>query len=221
DLECNRDIVTLLAPGRQVQVEVLVQGCAMVIDDSSAVFLANAPVARGGEARRLGLATKQPLAPTQLAADGLPVTLALALDQDEAAMLGRATTAIVNQVATLKQMVDDFREYARTPPAQMQCVNINELVSDVLLLYGWDPVDGMVHSREHAVHLHVSLDESIPWVQGDPTQLRQVIHNLLVNACDAAERENPDDGAQVWVTTTLTSSGGNGDGNQLAARLTV
>lgn len=221
DNESKRHVVTLLARGTHLQVDGRGNGYLVVFDDISEVISANRAVAWGEVARRLAHEIKNPLTPIQLSAERLSMKLAPRLDEKDAAMLERATTTIVNQVASLKQMVDDFREYARTPPAQMQRVNINELVSDVLLLYGWDPVDGMVHSREHAVHLHVSLDESIPWVQGDPTQLRQVIHNLLVNACDAAERENPDDGAQVWVTTTLTSSGGNGDGNQLAARLTV
>src|SRR5690625_4972554 len=221
DNESKRHIVTLLARGTHLQVDGRGNGYLVVFDDISEVISANRAVAWGEVARRLAHEIKNPLTPIQLSAERLSMKLAPQLDEKDAAMLERATTTIVNQVASLKQMVDDFREYARTPPAQMQRVDINELVSDVLLLYGWDPVDGMVHSREHAVHLHVSLDESIPGVQGDPTQLRQVIHNLLVNACDAAERENADDGAQVWVSTTLTSSGGNGDGNQLAARLTV
>src|SRR5690606_40942149 len=67
-----------------------------------------------------------------------------ALPISDAAMLTRSTNTIVNQVASLKKMVDDFREYARTPPAQMQNININNLIADVLALYGWDPVGGQV-----------------------------------------------------------------------------
>src|SRR3546814_9312050 len=74
--------------------------------------------------------------------------LAARLSEDDAAMLLRSTNSIVNQVASLKKMVDDFRAYARTPPAQMQQININELIADVLSLYGWDP-----RSEEHTSEL--------------------------------------------------------------------
>lgn len=39
--------------------------------------------------------------------------LAHKLDAPDAQLLERATTTIVNQVTSLKHMVDDFREYAR------------------------------------------------------------------------------------------------------------
>ena len=221
DNESKRHVVTLLARGTHLQVDGRGNGYLVVFDDISEVISANRAVAWGEVARRLAHEIKNPLTPIQLSAERLHMKLADRLDEKDAAMLTRATSTIVNQVASLKQMVDDFREYARTPPAQMQSVDINDLVADVLSLYGWDPVDGMVHGREHTVHLHVSLDDGIPAVQGDPTQLRQVIHNLLVNACDAAERHGPAQDAQVWVRTTLTSSGSNDSGDQLAVRLTV
>ena len=51
-------------------------------------------------------------------------------------MLKRGATMIVNQVAAMKRMVDDFREYARTPPAVLSNLQLNELASEVLGLYG-------------------------------------------------------------------------------------
>jgi nitrogen fixation/metabolism regulation signal transduction histidine kinase len=78
-------------------------------------------------------------------------------------------------------MVDDFRDYARTPPAVLQSLQLNSLVAEVLHLYGID--DAAVH--EHPV-IHPTLGSGLPEIKGDPTQLRQVIHNLLQNAQDAA-----------------------------------
>src|SRR3546814_3583102 len=101
------------------------------------------------------------------------------LNEEDAAMLTRSTNTIVSQVASLKKMVDDFREYARTPPAQMQPIDINELIGDVLTLYGWDPVEGTVREDGRSVGLHVEFDPDLPHIEGDVTQLRQVIHNLL------------------------------------------
>lgn len=221
DNETKRHVVTLLARGTHLQVDDRGNGYLVVFDDISEVISANRAVAWGEVARRLAHEIKNPLTPIQLSAERLAMKLADRLDEKDAAMLMRATNTIVNQVTSLKQMVDDFREYARTPPAQMQELDINELIADVLSLYGWDPVDGMVHEHGHDVHLEVSFDSGVPPVYGDPTQLRQVIHNLIVNACDASAQHPPPEGAQVSVKTTLTSAGRDDDGDQLAVRLTV
>jgi nitrogen fixation/metabolism regulation signal transduction histidine kinase len=74
----------------------------------------------------------------------------------------------------MKNMVDDFREYARPPAPQFQALDLNHLVAEVLALY------------ENAnLPVTVLQAEQLPLVQGDPTQLRQVLHNLLQNAQDA------------------------------------
>ena len=41
------------------------------------------------------------------------------LDGDDAALLERGTTTIVNQVVAMQQMVDNFRDYAKTPPPSL------------------------------------------------------------------------------------------------------
>ena len=50
-------------------------------------------------------------------------------------MLTRATSTIVNQVDAMKRMVDDFRDYAKTPPAVLSPLNLNALIEEILALY--------------------------------------------------------------------------------------
>ncbi|KAG0924237.1 hypothetical protein G6F31_019188 [Rhizopus arrhizus] len=95
------------------------------------------------------------------------------LQPAEAQIVERSTNTIVNQVASLKQMVDDFREYARTPPAVMQRIDFNALVADVLSLYGWEPEGGSSRLTGKAMNLDVNLGADLPAIEGDPTQLRQ------------------------------------------------
>ncbi|WP_456282081.1 PAS domain-containing sensor histidine kinase [Cupriavidus sp. JZ107] len=155
-------------------------GYVVVFDDISDVISAQRSVAWGEVARRLAHEIKNPLTPIQLSAERLQMKLASKLEGIDADVLKRGATTIVNQVAAMKRMVDDFRDYARTPPAMLQTLQLNALVAEVLHLYGID--DPGLH--EHPV-IHPSLADDLPDIKGDPTQLRQVIHNLLQNAQDA------------------------------------
>jgi len=55
-------------------------------------------------------------------------------------------------------------------------LDLNALVQDVLNLYAPDHAE---------VPIVAELDPTCPQIQGDPQQLRQVLHNLLQNAQDA------------------------------------
>ncbi len=75
----------------------------------------------------------------------------------------------------MKHMVDDFAIYARQPrPGQMQAVDLAALLLDVLALY-----DNL------RPHVALALPDAPVIIQGEPTRLRQVFHNLLQNAVDA------------------------------------
>jgi nitrogen fixation/metabolism regulation signal transduction histidine kinase len=179
---------------------------------------ANRTVAWGEVARRLAHEIKNPLTPIQLSAERLAMKLADRLPPTDRQMLERATNTIVNQVASLKQMVDDFREFARTPPAVMQRIDFNSLVADVLSLYGWDPVEGLIRGHVNSLNLEVELASGLPAIEGDPTQLRQVIHNLLANARDAIADQK--DG-KVRVVTQLTQASQGDAAEHQAVRFVV
>ncbi|CAB3779055.1 sensor histidine kinase [Pararobbsia alpina] len=155
-------------------------GYVIVFDDISDVISAQRSVAWGEVARRLAHEIKNPLTPIQLSAERLQMKLTDKLAAPDAEVLKRGATTIINQVAAMKRMVDDFREYARTPPAVLQNLQLNDLVAEVLTLYGIDDGKGP---------LKIEL-MPLPIIRGDATQLRQVIHNLLQNALDAVA-DNP------------------------------
>ncbi|EHK63781.1 ATP-binding protein [Achromobacter arsenitoxydans] len=210
--------LTLLARGTHLRVDGRGNGYLVVFDDITEVISANRTVAWGEVARRLAHEIKNPLTPIQLSAERLAMKLEGKLPPAEAQIVERSTNTIVNQVASLKQMVDDFREYARTPPAVMQRINFNALVADVLSLYGWEP-DGVPRAAEKALNLDVSLGADLPDIEGDPTQLRQVIHNLLSNARDAIAELGGQ--GRVSVTTQLMRSEQPDRAEHQALRFTV
>lgn len=197
-------------------------GYVVVFDDITDVISANRVVAWGEVARRLAHEIKNPLTPIQLSAERLLFKLEGKLAEPDVALLRRATTTIVNQVASMQSMVNDFREYARTPSMVLQDTDLNALVGDVLALYGWDP-DQAPHGSGEGPRLEVSLEHGLPHIECDATQMRQIVHNLLSNAHDATSAEVGENlrDACIYVTTRSANSR-LPDGTALAAvQLTV
>lgn len=192
------------------------RGYVVVFDDISDVMAAQRSIAWGEVARRLAHEIKNPLTPIQLSAERMLMKLESKLDDPDANILRRSTTTIVNQVAAMQRMVDDFRDYARTPPVVLQALQLNDLVTDVLHLYGTDEAGG-------EQPINAKLAAHLPAILGDPTQLRQIIHNLLQNALDAVA-DNVASGRPppcVTLTTEPVEYKTATSGTQQAVRLTI
>jgi nitrogen fixation/metabolism regulation signal transduction histidine kinase len=117
----------------------------------------------------------------------------------EQAILTKSVKTIVDQVDAMKRLVNEFRDYARLPAADLKPVDLNALVTDVLQLYGHDSAP---------IALHCELDARCPPIRGDAQQIRQVIHNLLQNAQDAAEAAASQGRVgEVVIRTRLGDSG--------------
>jgi len=150
----------------------------LVFDDVSEMVSAQRAQAWGEVARRLAHEIKNPLTPIQLSAERLEMKLGGKLAEPEQALLTRSVKTIVDQVDAMKRLVNEFRDYARLPAAELKPVDLNALINDVIQLYS---VDNAV------VPVHAELDPNAPLIKGDAQQLRQVIHNLVQNAQDAQE----------------------------------
>jgi nitrogen fixation/metabolism regulation signal transduction histidine kinase len=162
-------------------------GLVVVFDDISSLVTAQRTAAWGEVARRLAHEIKNPLTPIQLSAERLAFKLSDRLDDSGREMLERATTTIVNQVEAMKNLVNAFRDYARLPAPDLSPIDLNGLIREVLHLY-----------ESAAVQIRTELASGLPLVQGDPTQIRQVIHNMLQNAQDALSAR--DDGVITVAT---------------------
>ena len=171
----------LLAPGDSLNL--ILRGAPLpgdaqllVFDDITEVVSAQRSVAWAEVARRLAHEIKNPLTPIQLSAERLEHRLHNRLEGDERALLSRSVATIVAQVQAMKHLVDEFRDYARLPAARLQPLDLNLLVGEVLALYGQAQEQG---------HLVAELAADLPTIEGDATQLRQVVHNLVQNGLDA------------------------------------
>lgn len=150
-------------------------GSVLVFDDVTALMKAQRATAWGEVARRLAHEIKNPLTPIRLSAERLAWKLHAKLTEEkDLQLLQRTTNTIIEQVDTLRQMVNDFREYARMPAASLAPLNLNEFMETVLQLY---------HDAGHAISFVPG--EGLPEIDADPAQLRQVFHNLISNSLEA------------------------------------
>ena len=148
----------------------------LVFDDISEIVSAQRSQAWGEVARRLAHEIKNPLTPIQLSAERLEMKLIGKVAPPEQALLTKSVKTIVDQVEAMKRLVNEFRDYARLPAAELKPLDLNALVADVLQLYA-----------SEAAQVQLELDPRSPPILGDVQQLRQVLHNLLQNAQDAME----------------------------------
>jgi len=165
----------------------------LVFDDVTEVVSAQRAKAWGEVARRLAHEIKNPLTPIQLSAERLAMKLDGKLQPTEQALLQKSVRTIGDQVEAMKRLVNEFRDYARLPAAQLTPLDLNAAVRDTLGLY------------DHAaVPVRCELADDLPLVKADAQQLRQLIHNLVQNAQDAMSGLA---GAEVLLRTRRSDSG--------------
>ena len=166
--------ITLIARGAKMPGN----ECLLVFDDVSEMVSAQRAQAWGEVARRLAHEIKNPLTPIQLSAERLEMKLTGKVAEPEQILLTKSVKTIVDQVDAMKRLVNEFRDYARLPAAELKPVDLNALVNDVMQLYA---------SENAVVPVDIELDPACPPIKADSQQIRQVIHNLLQNAQDAQE----------------------------------
>lgn len=166
-------------------------GYVVVFDDISQLISAQRSIAWGEVARRLAHEIKNPLTPIQLSAERLQLKLAARLDDPSRDVLKRSIATIVNQVEAMKHMVNDFRDFAKTPPPTLAALDLNALVREMLQLYEAD-----------AELIRADLAAELPQALADGSQIRQVLHNLIKNAREAlAEHAQVTTGPRIVIAT--------------------
>ena len=176
--------ITLIARGAELPSLSKQSLRLLVFDDISDVVSSQRALAWGDVARRLAHEIKHPLTPIQLSAQRLEKKLSGKVAEPEQLVLTKSVKTIVDQVEAMKRLVNEFRDYARLPAAELKPVNLNALILDVLQLYGADEAQPR-WAKQGEISIEAMLDEACPNISGDAQQLRQVIHNLLQNAVDA------------------------------------
>ena len=163
-------------------------GFVIVFDDMTNLIQAQRNAAWGEVARRLAHEIKNPLTPIQLSAERVRHKFMNKVEGDDKQTLDRATRTIANQVESMKQMVNEFSEYAQPVMVQLKPVDLNQLINDVVELY---------KGSAETVMFDLNLQTDLPMITADASRLRQVLNNLIINAKDAL-----DDTAQARIEIT-------------------
>jgi two-component system, NtrC family, nitrogen regulation sensor histidine kinase NtrY len=122
-------------------------------------------------ARRIAHEIKNPLTPIQLSAERLRKRYAKLL-QGDGAVLDKCTMTIIQQVVELKNLVNEFSQFARLPTAQPVPNDLNLIVQEALFLF-----------KEGHNHIRFEFRQGeLPALELDREQIKRVMINLLDNA---------------------------------------
>lgn len=85
---------------------------------------------------------------------------------------------ISEEIVHIDSLVQSFLEFSRPPKLRMQMISPSEIVDLALKL--------MTHRLEsYQVSVQVERHERLPVVEADPDRLKEVLVNIMVNACEA------------------------------------
>ena len=152
------------------------EGLVIVFDDITIQIQSQRDAAWGEVARRLAHEIKNPLTPIQLSAERVRRKYLNSMPKEDAEILDRSTHIIVEQVAALKEMVNAFSDYARSPDMEIVTINIAILLREIIDLY---------QEQESKINITFDIDSDDLKFDADPGRIRQIIHNLVRNSIEA------------------------------------
>ena len=196
-LQAHGQTLVLLVRGSRLGKEIgPAGGSVIVFDDVTMLNQAQREAAWAEVARRLAHEVKNPLTPIRLAAERLRMKLMSKLDEKDSVMLDSATGTIVSQVEALRELVDAFGDYAQGPQLVRAPIALDQLIKDVVALY---------QHEDQQVQFHLKLIAGPAGFSADSGQIRQLLHNLVVNSSEAVAKDRK---AEVHIRTRLITQDG-------------
>jgi two-component system nitrogen regulation sensor histidine kinase NtrY len=154
-------------------------GTVLVLDDMTQMMKAQRMAAWREVARRIAHEIKNPLTPIQLSAQRLRKRYLSRFSGDEA-VFDECTEMIIKSVDELKNLVNEFSNFARMPAIQPEPNDLNALIRETLTLY---------QEAHRGVSFLFRPDEHLPQIKIDRDQIKRVVINLLENAVAAMKEQ--------------------------------
>src|SRR2546425_1188569 len=105
---------------------------------------------------------------------------------------------ILQEAQRTKQIVQNLLSFARQMPPQRHAIQLNSILRRTIQLRSYD-------FNSHGVEVIEHLDEGLPEIIGDASQLQQVFLNILNNAYDAVHETGQP--ARIQIMTTKAGAG--------------
>lgn len=186
-------------------------GKILVFDDMTPIVNAQRAAAWTEVARRIAHEIKNPLTPIKLSAERLQRKFGGTITDPA---FSECTTMIVKQVDGLKNLVNEFSNFARLPQARPVVANLNSVVEESLGLY---------RQAHPQIDFEFSKDPELPDFKFDPDQIKRVLVNLVDNSVSAVAKE-PQPGLKITtrydkdIKTVRMTVADNGEGIPAADR---
>lgn len=145
-------------------------------------------------ARQLAHEVKNPLFPIRLSVENLQTAKEQPAIFDK--IFDECTATIIEEVDRIRELIDEFHQYARLPIPDRHPINLNDIVESVLKLY-------MELSQAQNLTVEKKLSP-LPQLSLDREQMERAVGNIVKNAIEAMQ-EGGTLTLKTWTTTTENS----------------
>lgn len=149
-------------------------GLLVVFDDLTDVIKAQKAIAWEEVARRIAHEIKNPLTPIKLSTERMMKKWEQK-DKDFDQIFERSTRTIVNEVDSLKRLVDEFSRFGKMPEIKKMPTNLASIINEALELY----------KDYKGFNIKILLPDDVPPVEMDGEQFKRVMINIFDNAFQA------------------------------------
>lgn len=162
-------------------------GLVLVFEDITHLQKAQRAAAWREVARRIAHEIKNPLTPIQLSAQRLRKKYMERFAGD-GMVFDECTKIIINQTDEIKNLVNEFSNFARMPATSPRPNNLSEVIDESVALF---------RESQKKILFRVVEKNKVPRFDLDKDQMKRAIVNILDNAVDAIE-----DRGSITVTTS-------------------
>jgi nitrogen fixation/metabolism regulation signal transduction histidine kinase len=128
-------------------------------------------------AKQVAHEIKNPLTPMKLSIQQLMATFR-DKNKNFEEIFEKVSATILNQIESLSSIASEFSRFAKMPSYKLEQIDILNLTTDVINLF-----------TDESVNIELDIEERVPQVNADNSQVRRLLINLIRNSIQAGASE--------------------------------